>query len=152
MPFTAPTGSWLLLSRPPPKGLARYEPPLSPNLAAMPLQIFHVLAAHLNPRDLLAIGRTSKPLRDLLFRRRAANVWIRCRKQFNFFLPNVPDCPEDLSEPEYANLLFDVGCMVSCIFLTICLIFCLIWDCCLCYFVFARFIGQIRTAGLQQPE
>lgn len=37
------------------------------------------------------------------------SIWKRARSQFD----GLPDCPDDLSEPQYAELLFGKACTVS---------------------------------------
>lgn len=64
---------------------------------------------HLQPMDLLNLARTSKPFRELLMHRSAARFWKSARRNID----GLPDCPPDLSEPEYANLCFDAHCHVS---------------------------------------
>ena len=74
-------------------------------------QVFH----HLHPYDLLHLARTTKTLRKLLMARSASTIWRRAREN----VPGLPDCPKDMSEPAYANLLFDPHCHVSAIY-TLC--------------------------------
>ena len=65
---------------------------------------------HLLPVDLLQLCRCCKELREVLMSRRSTHLWVMARS--NVFLP-PPECPEDLSEPAYANLLFGNNCTVS---------------------------------------
>ena len=74
------------------------------------LQIF----GHLKPLDLLHLARTTKDLRAILMKRSSISIWKRARSQLN----GLPDCPDDLSEPQYAELLFGKACNVSFRFLT----------------------------------
>lgn len=64
---------------------------------------------HLDPRDVLQLARTTKPLRNMLMHRSATSVWKHAREN----VPDLPDIPPDLAEPQYANLLFDPFCHVS---------------------------------------
>lgn len=69
------------------------------------LQIF----GHLNPADILHLARTTKELRAILMNRSAQWIWQRARAN----VKDLPDCPDDLTEPQYANLAFDSLCHVS---------------------------------------
>ncbi|KAF8553732.1 hypothetical protein OG21DRAFT_1384122, partial [Imleria badia] len=64
------------------------------------------IAAHIHPMDLLNLARTCKSLRQLLMDKSSAFVWKAARSQVN----GLPDCPADLAEPEYANLVFHAHC------------------------------------------
>ena len=41
--------------------------------------------------------------------RSSTSIWKHARSQFD----DLPDCPDDLSEPQYAELLFGKACTVS---------------------------------------
>ncbi|KAH9952089.1 hypothetical protein B0H21DRAFT_13030 [Amylocystis lapponica] len=75
-------------------------------LPDMPLDILFEIFGHLNPIDVLHLARTTKALRDILMRRSALSIWREARAHVD----GLPDCPADLSEPQYANLLFDPHC------------------------------------------
>ena len=45
-------------------------------------------------------------------KRSSISIWKHARSQ----LDDLPDCPDDLSEPQYAELLFGKACTVSLIF------------------------------------
>ncbi|KAF8549521.1 hypothetical protein OG21DRAFT_1421103, partial [Imleria badia] len=64
------------------------------------------IAAYTHPMDLLNLARTCKSLRQLLMHKSSAFVWKVARCQVD----GLPDCPPDLTEPEYANLLFYARC------------------------------------------
>ena len=68
------------------------------------------IAGHLSPDDLLRLARTTKRIRDILMSKYSKHIWVAARKTLG-----VPDCPPDLSEPHYADLLFGLGqgCTVS---------------------------------------
>ncbi len=57
------------------------------------------------------MSRTTKALRALLMAKSSSGVWKRARLR----MEGLPPIFEDLSEPEYANLLFDSHCHV-CVF------------------------------------
>ncbi|KAH8833297.1 hypothetical protein DL96DRAFT_1811799 [Flagelloscypha sp. PMI_526] len=79
-------------------------------LDLMPLDVVLEACSHLTSEDLLNLIRTTKALRALLLDRfGAAGAW-KCARA-NYF-PALPHCPDDMSEPEYANLLFDTHCHV----------------------------------------
>ena len=67
---------------------------------------------HLNPLDLLHLARTTKDLRAILMNRSSISIWKHSRSQFD----DLPDCPDDLSEPQYAEFLFGKACTVSLVF------------------------------------
>ncbi|KAG2141345.1 hypothetical protein DEU56DRAFT_734280 [Suillus clintonianus] len=69
--------------------------------------LFHILS-FLHPIDLLNLSRTSKDFRNLLLQKSSASAWKTARLQVD----DLPDCPPDLSEPQYANLAFYPHCHV----------------------------------------
>jgi hypothetical protein len=44
--------------------------------------------------------------------RSSISIWKHARSQFD----DLPDCPDDLSEPQYAEFLFGKACTVSAVF------------------------------------
>jgi hypothetical protein len=102
------------------------------NFFAMPIDIFvevcltHIdrmlqvtrnslqIASHLCPIDLLHLARTSKFLRAVLMSRITSNhIWKASRANID----GLPACPSDLSEPQYARLVFDNSCYVITLYL-----------------------------------
>ncbi|KZT09619.1 uncharacterized protein LAESUDRAFT_646055 [Laetiporus sulphureus 93-53] len=77
-------------------------------LPEMPLDILLEIFSHLRPLDLLHLARTTKALRTMLMSRSSISLWKGARE----LVGRLPDCPSDLSEPQYANLLFDQHCHV----------------------------------------
>ncbi|KAI0077450.1 hypothetical protein K474DRAFT_1707328 [Panus rudis PR-1116 ss-1] len=75
-------------------------------LPELPLDIFYELLGHSTPIELLCLARTNKQFRQILMRKAAARYWKAAREN----VPGLPDCPPDLSEPAYANLVFDPHC------------------------------------------
>ncbi|KAF8838076.1 hypothetical protein BDN67DRAFT_1004531 [Paxillus ammoniavirescens] len=67
--------------------------------------LFHILG-FLRPMDLLNLARTSKAFRRLLMHKSSAFAWKTARLQ----IEGLPECPQDLSEPQYANLVFWPHC------------------------------------------
>ncbi|PIL35919.1 hypothetical protein GSI_01579 [Ganoderma sinense ZZ0214-1] len=72
----------------------------------MPLDILIEIFGHMHPRDLLSLARTTKDFRTFLMSRDAAPFWKAARQQ----VEGLPECPEDLSEPAFANLVFFPYC------------------------------------------
>ena len=63
----------------------------------------------LRPLDLLNLARTSKDLRAFFMSKSTIQFWKAARKN----VEGLPECPEDLSEPDYANFIFTAYCHVS---------------------------------------
>ncbi|KAJ3864161.1 hypothetical protein EV359DRAFT_7354, partial [Lentinula novae-zelandiae] len=74
----------------------------------LPLDLELEIYSYLEPLDLLRLSRTSKDLRVFLMSRSNAIVWRAARSN----VPDLPPLPSDLSEPEYANLVFASYCHV----------------------------------------
>ncbi len=66
------------------------------------------IAKHLSPGDLLQLARCSRPFREMLMSKTSKHIWKVAREAHG-----VPNCPDDLSEPRFADLLFGKGCSVS---------------------------------------
>lgn len=64
---------------------------------------------HLEPLDVLRLARTSRDLRAILMSRASITVWIAARHK----VLGLPECPNFLSEPAYADLAFCARCHVS---------------------------------------
>lgn len=63
---------------------------------------------HLHPLDLLTLARTTKLLRNILMRHSSAIIWKTARS----LIKDLPECPNELSEPSYAAFMFDTSCYV----------------------------------------
>ncbi|KAF9466237.1 hypothetical protein BDZ94DRAFT_1306244 [Collybia nuda] len=72
----------------------------------MPVDIGSEIYSLLHPLDLLRVARTTKLLRTCLMSRSARFIWKRALSGVD----GLPDCPPDMSEPEYAHLMFDPHC------------------------------------------
>ncbi|KAG8908297.1 hypothetical protein FRB99_007831 [Tulasnella sp. 403] len=77
-------------------------------LMRMPVDVFAEVCGYLKPIDLLHLARSSKRLREILMSKESKPLWCRSRSLLNA----LPDCPEDLSEPAYASLMFENGCQM----------------------------------------
>ncbi|KIJ18021.1 hypothetical protein PAXINDRAFT_97546 [Paxillus involutus ATCC 200175] len=75
-------------------------------LPELNLDVLFQIFTFLHPMDLLNLTRTTKAFRQLLMQKSSAFAWKTARGQLEGF----PDCPPDLSEPEYANLVFYPHC------------------------------------------
>ncbi|KAF8549225.1 hypothetical protein OG21DRAFT_1515448 [Imleria badia] len=75
-------------------------------LCQLNLDVLFIIATCIHPLDLLNLARTCKSLRILLMDRASEFIWRAARRQFE----DLPDCPDDLSEPAYANLAFYARC------------------------------------------
>ncbi|KAF8996632.1 hypothetical protein BDQ17DRAFT_1249599 [Cyathus striatus] len=76
-------------------------------LVEMPFDVLFEIFQLLHPLDLLHLSRTMKALRGIILDRTSASVWKQARHNMN----GLPECPEDISEPCYASLLFENRCL-----------------------------------------
>ncbi|KLO11643.1 hypothetical protein SCHPADRAFT_460857 [Schizopora paradoxa] len=74
---------------------------------SLPLDIVLEVASFLQPLDLLHLSRTNTQLRSIFMSKTSKYVWKRTRE-----VMNLPSCPEDVCEPEYASFVFDKDCHV----------------------------------------
>lgn len=72
------------------------------------MDIFSEVASYLSPVDLLQLSRASRKLRNLLLSRQSKHIWKASRDAIE-----MPPCPDDLSEPRYASLVFETNCDVG---------------------------------------
>jgi hypothetical protein len=81
--------------------------PMQPNLLVSNphLQIFSLLY----PLDVIRLARTTKALRGILMSRSAITVWKTAFTRE----PDLPDMPNDMNEPQWANLAFSNHCHAS---------------------------------------
>ncbi|KAK1231016.1 hypothetical protein PQX77_005877 [Marasmius sp. AFHP31] len=75
-------------------------------LKEFPLEVVFIIFECLTPQDLLSLARTSKDLRNLLLSRSMTSIWKAARSN----VKDLPDIPDDMSEPAYAHLCFDTQC------------------------------------------
>ncbi|KAF5341712.1 hypothetical protein D9611_001800 [Ephemerocybe angulata] len=79
----------------------------------MPLEIVFEILLHLHPSDLLSIARSSQRLREIVLSKRSRFIWTECLSNVR----GLPSCPLDMTEPQFAKLVFDQTCQVSVLFL-----------------------------------
>ncbi|KAG6817059.1 hypothetical protein H0H93_007546 [Arthromyces matolae] len=72
------------------------------SIAQFPLDVVF----ELDPLDVLNLSRTSKALRSILMRRSSQFIW----KSALAHIEGLPECPSDMSEPAYTNLVFSSYC------------------------------------------
>ncbi|KAJ6525748.1 hypothetical protein B0H19DRAFT_1042600 [Mycena capillaripes] len=77
-------------------------------ITEMPLDILFEIFGQLLPADILHLSMSSKALRDILLRKSAAFIWKQAFLNIRTSAP--PRCPDDLNEPQYANLLWGKHC------------------------------------------
>ncbi|KAF8965436.1 hypothetical protein BDZ97DRAFT_2074722 [Flammula alnicola] len=75
-------------------------------LVEMPLDLLFEIFGRVDPVDLLHMARTTKALRAILMSRSSISVWKQSRSN----IERMPNCPDDLTEPQYANLAFGRSC------------------------------------------
>ncbi|KAG8727529.1 hypothetical protein FRC11_012975, partial [Ceratobasidium sp. 423] len=75
-------------------------------LLDMPPEVFNEIATHLFPADLLSLARSNKFFRNMFMSRTSHHLW----KQALVNDPDIPNCPPELSEPQYVSLLFSKTC------------------------------------------
>lgn len=95
----------------------------------LPVDVLLEIFRHLDPVDLLNLSWTDRTLRAYMLQRSVSlQVWkavgvveavlARCSdvvyQAFAGVTPQPPECPDDLSLPQYANLLYGDTCFVSC--------------------------------------
>ncbi|KAF9644141.1 hypothetical protein BDM02DRAFT_3103424 [Thelephora ganbajun] len=78
------------------------------DLLKMPLDVFYEIVSYLHPLDILQLARASLGIRATLMSKNSVRVWITARRMIG-----MPECPPDLSEPQYASLVFEHICFVS---------------------------------------
>ncbi|KAG8794715.1 hypothetical protein FRC12_022230 [Ceratobasidium sp. 428] len=74
----------------------------------VPIDILAEIAVYLHPVDLVYLSRTSKFFRNILMNRASAYIW----RSAGLNVQNLPPCPKDISELQYAALLFTESCSI----------------------------------------
>ncbi|KAJ7598523.1 hypothetical protein C8J56DRAFT_168400 [Mycena floridula] len=75
-------------------------------LLEAPVDIVYEIFSFLDPYDMIRLSRTSKELRRVLLQQSSAFLWRQARDNID----GLPAPPADLSETQYANLVFDFHC------------------------------------------
>ncbi|KII86711.1 hypothetical protein PLICRDRAFT_163981 [Plicaturopsis crispa FD-325 SS-3] len=75
-------------------------------LSSLPFDIIFQIFSDLEPPDVLSLARTNKSLRSFLMHSSSTPVWRAARSR----MENLPPYAHDLSEPEFAHLVFDDYC------------------------------------------
>ncbi|KAG9002425.1 hypothetical protein FRB94_003944 [Tulasnella sp. JGI-2019a] len=77
----------------------------------LPLDIVYEIFRWLEPLDLLQLARSTRALRNHLMSKASSNLWKASRLNV---IGGTPECPEYLSEPAFARLLFAEECFMRC--------------------------------------
>ncbi|KAJ7109851.1 hypothetical protein C8R44DRAFT_800734 [Mycena epipterygia] len=75
-------------------------------LPSLPLDVLFEIFGHLPPLDILSMARATKDLRRVLMHRSAVSIWKASLRQIS----GLPECPREMSEPAWANLVFSPYC------------------------------------------
>ncbi|KAJ3886700.1 hypothetical protein GG344DRAFT_81454 [Lentinula edodes] len=75
----------------------------------VPLDIMFEIFCYLEPNDLINLARTTRDLRGILMSKSSELIWRTARSN----LDGLPPLPKDLSEPQYADLLFCTHCYIN---------------------------------------
>ncbi|KAG9040896.1 hypothetical protein FS837_012965 [Tulasnella sp. UAMH 9824] len=76
------------------------------DLMNMPVDIFAEICSYLDPHDLRRLALTGKRLWDILMTKEVRHIW----KTALTSVPNLPECPSDLNEPQYVCLMYSAEC------------------------------------------
>ncbi|KAG8765492.1 hypothetical protein FRC12_007470 [Ceratobasidium sp. 428] len=72
----------------------------------LPAEVIGEIVKHLMPADILSLARSNKFLREIFISRTSQTLWKATIRN----VPNMPDCPSGLCEPEYISLLHTKIC------------------------------------------
>ncbi|KDR83269.1 hypothetical protein GALMADRAFT_876864 [Galerina marginata CBS 339.88] len=75
--------------------------------SSLPMDLLLEIAKYLHPKDLLALCRVDSSLRAIFLARSARGCW----RQVLSNVADLPECPLDLTEPQYASFLFERFCV-----------------------------------------
>ncbi|KAJ7492275.1 hypothetical protein FB451DRAFT_1078197 [Mycena latifolia] len=75
-------------------------------LPSLPLDVLFEIFGHLAPLDVLNMARATKDLRRVLMHRSAISIWKTSLRQVS----GLPECPQEMSEPAWVNLVFSAHC------------------------------------------
>ncbi|KAG9023860.1 hypothetical protein FRB95_012392 [Tulasnella sp. JGI-2019a] len=82
---------------------------VSPFWTVLPLDVVYEVLWWLQPIDLLRLARSTKTLRSHLMSKVSLSVWKASRENV---IGGTPECPEYMSEPAFARLLFANECFI----------------------------------------
>ncbi|KAF8655843.1 hypothetical protein AX16_002927 [Volvariella volvacea WC 439] len=74
----------------------------------LPMELLEQVLQFLSPRDLLQLARASKQLHGFLMSESSTHLWEQARRNID----KLPPCPDDMTEPGYASLVFGHRCQV----------------------------------------
>lgn len=66
------------------------------------------ITEQLEPLDILQLSRVSKRFRSTFASRHSRHIWVAARRNIS-----MPECPSDLTELQYASLMFEQTCQVG---------------------------------------
>ncbi|EAU80551.1 hypothetical protein CC1G_09948 [Coprinopsis cinerea okayama7 len=75
-------------------------------LVSLPLDVLYEVFSHLSPHDLLHLSRTTKSIRRTILSKNAISLWKDVFAQQD----DLPPCPDDMSLPAWASLVFEAHC------------------------------------------
>ncbi|KAH9483653.1 hypothetical protein JR316_0003123 [Psilocybe cubensis] len=78
------------------------------NLWEVTFDILHEIFSYLSPLDLLNIALSNKANKAFLYSLNCKSIWKAARRNF----PGLPECPEDMTEFQYAFLAFGKECFI----------------------------------------
>ncbi|CAE6399474.1 unnamed protein product [Rhizoctonia solani] len=78
-------------------------------LKNMPVEVLIEIARYVVPVDLIMLSRVNKFFRELFMDKRSAGIWRSALQN----LPELPPCPDDVSEPQYVAMIFTKRCSVG---------------------------------------
>ncbi|KAG6863856.1 hypothetical protein C0993_010128 [Termitomyces sp. T159_Od127] len=77
------------------------------DIVEMPLDILQEIFMYLTSGELLSLSRMCKALRRMLMTKSAEKMWKQARLNLD---DELPECPDDLNEVQFANLIFTPLC------------------------------------------
>lgn len=85
------------------------DSPLQAFFGTIPREIVCEVFSWLRPRDLVRLAEVNRELRSLLMSNESLPIWKSARER-NW--TRIPDCPTDLSELQWARLIFCLQCTI----------------------------------------
>ncbi|CAE6531870.1 unnamed protein product [Rhizoctonia solani] len=75
-------------------------------LMTLPVEVLIEIARYVHPLDLIILSRVNKFFRELFMDKRSATIWQSALHN----LPELPPCPSNVCEPQYASMIFTKRC------------------------------------------